>query len=61
MKDYPLVMAIYRDRCRRADHLEKIIGISIEVNHRDKERRTAFIKAMEKLSMRLVKKRFALL
>ena len=54
-------MAIYRDRCRRADHLEKIIGISIEVNHRDKERRTAFIKAMEKLSMRLVKKRFALL
>ena len=40
MKNHVLVTAFYQDGYRRRDHLEKIIGLSIDVDHKDKGRST---------------------
>ena len=40
MKNHILVTALYQDGYRRRDHLEKIIGLGIDVDHKDKGRST---------------------
>ena len=47
MVNHALVTALYRDGYRRGDHLVKIIGMSIDVDHRDKGRSTTDDEAVE--------------
>ena len=47
MENHTLVTAVYRDGYRRRDHLVKIVGMSIDVDHRDKGRATSEDEAAE--------------